>query len=314
MIRRFLNLLGSLLSLIIIVGLVYFLRNPLWQIYLRLESKFFPCSRPITYSLGNFDKFFNISQKDFLSALNQAESLWEKSVNRNLFESATSGTLTINLVYDYRQEATQKLQKLGITITDDQGTYEALKKKYAGLLDSYNTQKANLDLMIKNFEAEKKGFESQIDFWNKKDGAPDKEYDLLTNKQEELNAEVKKINQAQDNLNFLVDDINAVVNFLNQLAYELNLTVDKYNNIGQQRGEEFQEGEYKSDLKGTEINIYQFDDKASLVRVLEHELGHALGLDHLDDSKAIMYRLNEGRNDKLTDGDIAALKKVCGIK
>ncbi|MCX6779287.1 MAG: matrixin family metalloprotease [Candidatus Magasanikbacteria bacterium] len=125
---------------------------------------------------------------------------------------------------------------------------------------------------------------------------------------------MQRINQMQDSLNILVDDINAAVKVLNQLAYELNITVDKYNTIGISRGTEFQEGEYKSDLKGTEINIYQFDNKNSLVRVLAHEMGHALGLDHSEDPKAIMYRLNEGRNEKLTDSDVAALKKLCKIK
>jgi predicted Zn-dependent protease len=48
--------------------------------------------------------------------------------------------------------------------------------------------------------------------------------------------------------------------------------------------------------------------------VLAHELGHALGLDHNEDSKAIMYRLNNGINEKLTNTDLVALKALCGIK
>lgn len=312
--RRLLKILDLVLTLIILGGSVYFFRVPLQQTYWQLERKFFPCSRPITYSVGSLDKRFNLSQKNLVSALNQAENIWEKAINKDLFEETSSGTLVVNLVYDYRQEATQKLQKLGITIEDTQGSYDALKKKYTGLLDSYNKQNAELDSMIKILDAQKKDYDRQVAYWNQKGGAPEKEFNLLEAQRQELNDAVQKINQAQNNLNALVDDINATVNVLNQLAYELNLTVDKYNTIGGSRGAEFQEGEYKSDLKGTEINIYQFDNQASLVRVLAHELGHALGLDHLDNPKAIMYRLNEGRNDKLTSDDIAELKKVCRIK
>lgn len=90
------------------------------------------------------------------------------------------------------------------------------------------------------------------------------------------------------------------------------------NSIGQSRGEEFTEGEYKSEYKSgvyeQEIDIYEFSTKAKLRRVLAHELGHALGLDHVEDPKAIMYRLNQGTNDTLTKDDLAELKTYCNIK
>ncbi|HCY17892.1 TPA: hypothetical protein DHT42_01705, partial [Candidatus Nomurabacteria bacterium] len=64
---------------------------------------------------------------------------------------------------------------------------------------------------------------------------------------------------------------------------------------------------------GREIDIYQFDNKGKLARVLTHEFGHALELEHLENSKAVMYRLNNGVNEKLTIDDILALKKRCNL-
>lgn len=115
-------------------------------------------------------------------------------------------------------------------------------------------------------------------------------------------------------LNNTITSTNALGAEVNALVQELKLDVDTYNTTGMTRGEEFSEGEYIYDAEGKRINIYEFSDVTKLSRVLLHELGHAIQMDHVEEIGTIMYRLNEGENDTLTEADIAELKRACRVK
>ena len=282
--------------------------------YLSTNGFFYPCQKPIVYSLGEIDTRFDLSRNDLIKALNQAESIWEKPIGKDLFSYKENGGLKISLVYDSRQESTVKLQQLGLTINDDQKTYNTLKIKYNSLLSAYNSQKQGLENLISDYESVKTDYEERVDSWNKKGGAPRLEYDKLIEERNNLVELETQIADVQKDLNNLIDTINATANVLNRLVSTLSLNADTYNNIGSGQETEFQEGVYKKDISGEEIIVYQYDNYTKLVRVLAHEFGHALGLGHFDSLSAIMYSVNQGNNLQLINGEISNLKSFCHIK
>lgn len=274
-----------------------------------------PCTQPIGYTLNTFDNRFGISKADFLNALSSAEAIWEKPFGKDLFTYAPQGgSLKINLIYDYRQQATSKLKGLGIIVKDDQASYDSLKLKYNALKTQYLEAKGIYDAKIQIFNQKNADYRKQIEYWNTHGGVPRKEYEELMLEQSTLKDLVTELQTIQAKSNNMVDEMNALVVVLNRLVKTLNLAVDQYNTIGASRGESFSEGLYQSDANGQEINIYEFSSRDKLVRVLAHELGHALGLDHVSDPKAIMYSFNSSTNVVPTPADIAELKVVCGVE
>lgn len=281
-----------------------------------LDAKNFfspPCVEPIYYSLGTIDQKFGLTDTVLIKTLDEAAQIWNKPVGQQLFAYKEDGAVKINLIYDYRQEATDKLKKLGIVVTNDQKSYDDLKIRYDELNRQYGIQKAALDSAIASLTAAQASYEAEVDKYNAQGGAPKVIYDRLMATKASLDTEVTRVNSMTDRLNQLGGNINAEAVALNQLIDQLNLTVTKYNSIGASTGEEFREGQYVRDGQGERIDIYQFNDHNQLVRLIAHEFGHALGLNHTSSSKDIMYYLNDSENLSLSATDIATVKTFCKI-
>jgi predicted Zn-dependent protease len=304
----------DILFLVAIMIVAFYYKDTLKNIWTQAYQQYFPCRSPITYSIGIFDDEFGISKSDFLTALSEAEQIWEKPINKNLFAYSQKGNLKINLIYDLRQEATVKIQQMGISVNNTRASYDQLKTKYDSLNADYLYQKAVFDAEVADFEKNKTAYENEVSFLNKKGRANQQDVARLDMERKNLNEQAASINQMQNSLNSIAGEINSLVLTLNQLAKTLNINVEKINTVGASLGGEFNEGMYKSDAEGQEIDVYQFSSRTKLIRVLAHELGHALWLNHVDDPKAIMYRLNNGVNEKLTNTDLIGLKEKCGIK
>lgn len=302
------------LGLLVVIGLIaFFFRDKISASLSVLRADYLPCRAPIAYTLGDIDSRFNISKEDFLSNLKQAETIWENGIEKDLFVYSDDGNLIVNLVYDYRQQTTDKLQTLGIVVKDNQNSYNELKTKHDALESEYLEAKIYYESRLATFEANKKAYEQEVDYWNDRGGAPKAEYSKLQQKQANLKNEASELNRLQVHLNETIDQLNALVVALNEQAKTFNITASEYNTIGVSRGEEFQEGLYVRSGFNQRIDIYEFSDEDKLIRVLAHEFGHALGLGHVDDVEAIMYKLNQGGNLELTKADIEALYSHCKI-
>ncbi|EKE21632.1 MAG: Matrixin superfamily protein, partial [uncultured bacterium] len=270
------------------------------------------CDETLYYSLGEIDPRFNISNADIKNVLAQAENVWEKDLNKNVFEYREGAEFRVNFIFDERQQRTVEKNKLDSQLDKLEEVKDDISQDYKTIEIEYKNAVAAYQKNLKDYENRIEEFNAEVKKWNKKGGAPENEYEKLQKEQVYLEKLQKQLELEQKN-------INALVSSLNKLAEKENASVGDYNKkvrtYQEKFGEssEFNQGEYN----GLGINIYQFYEKIDLELVLVHELGHALGVGHVQNPESIMYYLMEKQdleNIKLTGEDLNAIKNICKIE
>lgn len=269
------------------------------------------CEKPLEYSLGEIDRKFNITKNDFLDLITNAETIWEEGINMELFVYNPEAEFKINLVFDERQQntITERLSKK--SLDKKEASYDRLTKEHEALKSSYDTRFKQYNTAVSLYEAQLKEYNKGVAHWNKVGGAPKKEFNKLEQERLSLENVAIELNKKTTELNFLNKQMNIIVDKINNSANKLNSDVSVYNNTFG-KAKVFDQGEYTGDR----INIYQFDSTKDLRVVLAHEFGHALNLDHVENSTSIMYYLMENQDMEspvLSNEDISALKTECEI-
>ncbi len=270
-----------------------------------------PCDKPLEYSIGIFDSQFGISKKDFKKYIAEAGMVWEKALNRNILIYNPKAAFKINLIYDQRQLITMQKQKTEFGLSSIEIVFKKLDTKFNTFKNKYDKRVSLYKQALTLFKNRKSTYNAKVAFWNAKGGAPKEKYRSLEKEKQYLNAEAIKLNTEISSINIQTKQLNSLLQQRNIKAFEYNKVAKSYNQK-YNHGLEFNQAEYT----GKGINVYQFSNKKNLILALAHEFGHALGMNHVENPKSIMYYITE-TNSQISPvpsaEDLAELKQVCKI-
>lgn len=252
--------------------------------YASLYAALDPCKKPITYKVDSVDERFNLTRDKVLDYAWKAAEVWNDGYGQQLFVYSENGELSLNMVFDERQLASNKIN--------------ALDKQLASNKDELNAKiKVHRD-SVADFKKKLTQHNSNVQYWNSQGGAPQEEYNKLTKEQEDLQKEADRLNNEAQNLNLSTEDYNLQVGKLNHAIEDFNEDLEKKPEEGLFIGAE------------NKIEIYFNNNREELIHTIAHEFGHARNLDHNNNSKSIMYPFST-RAVRLSNDDISDLVEVC---
>lgn len=266
------------------------------------------CRIPVHYHLGALDDRFGLTTEEVLEVTAYAEALWEDAIGRDLFQYHEERGLVINFIYDERQQNTEAEQGFRERLDSVQNMNTEIRAQYERLLEEYESLVDRYEARVAAYETRLVTYNVAVSELNQQGGAPPETVETLERERKALRAEQEEIQQQAGELDGVVEGLNQLGRQGNVLVEEYNHGVGEYNQtFGQTR--EFTHG----DFRGKEINIYAFANKNELALILAHELGHALGIGHVEGQESIMHYLIGEQPETLTLSpyDQAAFTSVC---
>jgi len=269
-----------------------------------------PCRRPIAYRVGDIDSRFGLSIDEVREALQQAEALWARAMGRELFLYDPRASLKVTLVYDERQQTTQTSQRLWTSMQQAQASHAEVSRSYAEWRQTYERRARSYEASYASYQERAAAYNAQMQQWNARGGVPRDQQAGLEAERSRLSAMRSELETERMAIESLAGTVRSLAEKGNALAEAHNRDVMTFNSrYGAPR--QFHKGEFD----GREITVFEFHDKRDFTLLLAHEMGHALGLGHVDDPAAVMHAVGGEQAVeplRLTAADLDALHKRCG--
>lgn len=281
-------------------------------------SKTTPCSQPLSYTIGKIDTRFSITEDELEEAVKKAVSVWNSGTD-TIFLTAREGEplqndITIQMVYDDRQERTDREVRFRERIRSQQIRLDNQQINHDKKREVFDQRSKDYQVFAENTSEKLDELNEWVTEKNDTGGFTGTDLDRFTQRKKEVEKAQEKVRLKQQELDVLARSINNEMDELNEKFEVHNKLIDQYNEefAGDLR---FAKATFQKTSAGGVVTVNQFMNEKELILILAHELGHALGVSHLNQPKAVMYSLMGSQQInpvvQLTQSDIEAVMQLC---
>jgi hypothetical protein len=254
-----------------------------------------PCAVPLAWRVVRVDGDFGLGTSEANEALRDAIAEWEQAVGRPLFTLDTDAGSPVRLVYGERQARSEERRRLQ---EEMRGIREELERRRVQL----NRRTDWAASTVRQYEMRSRDLEERVEShnelvrrWNERGGAPQ---DVLRRvrsagasldvENQELQAEARRLEEERVEIDAERTRYEDEVAEYNRRVEEIDARFPPTRVESGVYREAIRQERGRAPSASREIRVYRFTDREDLVRVLAHELGHALGLGHVDVTGALM--------------------------
>lgn len=257
-----------------------------------------PCGIPIHIWLDGVDPRFGFQRATVSQALKDAVSLWQTDGEAELFVwSDHPQAMAINLEFDQRQHNVNQQRSLRGGIDRDRSQLESHEVTLKQWGERIEAARRDHDRQNEAFARRANAHQADVSAWNNAD--PKAHTEL---RRQALERESLTVRTMQAEVQRSLADLNSDIAAYNRRARDQQQQAEQYRGRVAQYNtfsspQPIESGRYSYDREqGRRIAVFRAGSYNDLVWIFAHELGHALGLDHLNQPGAVM-------NELLHDGD-----------
>ncbi|MGX5915695.1 matrixin family metalloprotease [Aliidiomarina sp. Khilg15.8] len=255
------------------------------------------CRSPLYLHLDTLSEEFNLSRLEASLALQEAADMWNEAVGDNMLRIQHGKGIPVRFIYDHRQQMLEKfsaedaaLEAQSDELTDYRAEVSALIEELDEAAEALESPQSRRDPEAHNKAVQRYNENVQV----------------YLDKQQDFNAKVAEFNSRQERLR--------------------SARLEAQQGFSEQ-GLDGQSGDYRGGWTtrngrpvsplNESISVYKFGSQQTLVAILAHEIGHAIGMGHVSGHSSIMSPTrNEGPGynhepARLSTLDIEAVQRVC---